>query len=203
MVDTGCVLLGLKLVTKVSPNLLTWLDDKTLGKKILIVGQARSGKTSFLNYMQHAIFADDEHGEPRTTQKNSSGSMRLKLGPRKSLELKVKEIIDTVGQAPEINHAQDVKKSKADAILVFVSADKPLSGQPDACEEYLTDLFEHLAEMAGHTPAFAKRAKVVIIVQNKVDLVDEVDGVERRKQLHAHVRPLVASCRFSRRCSAG
>lgn len=185
--------MSLKVVTRVSPNAVTWLKAKAFGKKILFIGQSRAGKTTYIRYLAHGIFADDD--EERTFKRGGSGVVQLKLGPKESLDLTISSIIDTVGQAPTENHAQDVRAVNPDAVMIFVSSEFSLSDTSDsnAILPYIDALFEHLEEKIARNLFSFSRTKCVIVVLNKVDLLEGgAEGAENRKKIFDFVKPRIA-----------
>src|SRR5690242_3944419 len=67
------------------------------GKTIMLVGPARSGKTTFISYLQHGIFQDPQD-IPRTYDPVDSSHFNLRLGPNKTLDVIVKTVVDLPGQ---------------------------------------------------------------------------------------------------------
>lgn len=64
--DGGVVALevGVEILTRVVPKGVAWVKTALTGKRILIVGQPRAGKTSLAKYLQFGIYAEDSADLP-------------------------------------------------------------------------------------------------------------------------------------------
>jgi hypothetical protein len=81
----------------------TWLT----GNEVLVVGPARTGKTSFVDYLRYGVLEPERETE-KTIGTQKSASFRMKIGRDSSLELKVKRAVDVAGQIGPIEHASVV-----------------------------------------------------------------------------------------------
>src|SRR5207302_9070956 len=104
----------------------TWLKGKT----ILVVGQSRAGKSTFIDYLQHGIF-EDEQDTPRTVEKTKTSHFKVGLGKDKTLEMIVKTVEELPGQVGPTEHANTAFKERPDAIVLVTDLTTPLRGEVD------------------------------------------------------------------------
>lgn len=97
------------LVISKAPQGVEIIKSWWKGKTILIVGQLRAGKTTFLDYFHHGFWGDEKE-TIRTYDENQTARFNVKLGRNESLELHVSTVIDTSGQAPTYQLAETAFK---------------------------------------------------------------------------------------------
>src|SRR3954454_15016505 len=100
------VKIGVELLKRAVPHGIVWIVNWIRGNRILVVGQPRAGKTSFLNLLQYGVFASPDISSPRTRKDTKSASFQVKVGDNQALQLAVRTTIDTVGQVSALDHAQ-------------------------------------------------------------------------------------------------
>ena len=146
------------------------------GKTILIVGQLRAGKTTFLEYFQHGFWGDIKETE-RTLESVPTARFTVKLGRNESLELYVSTVIDTSGQSPTYQLAEKTFEKNPHAILIFMDLTQSLSKS----EEWLYGFCRKLEDYWRANKTKANRIRTIILALNKIDKVDEEVIKTRRK----------------------
>ncbi len=121
---------GLKVFQRVAPGGIEKVVNWIRGSEILIVGQARAGKTSFIDYFQYGIL-DFEDETEKTYQIEITPTFKIKMGRNTSLELKVKKGVDVPGQIGAIEHANIAYSRNPHAIVVILDVTTPLAGESD------------------------------------------------------------------------
>jgi GTPase SAR1 family protein len=153
--------LGIKVVelTGIKKQIVRWIKGRT----ILVVGMAGSGKTTFINYIQHGIF-DDESRHQKTIYEEESPTFAIATGSKGSLELNVKTIVEIPGQYSAEQHAMAVSEYNPQALLIFTDLTKI-----DDSYEWLNFFCNTLEDQwRGKTN---NKIQSIIIVLNKKDKV--------------------------------
>ena len=162
---------GVELIKRVAPTGIAWVSTWLKGRRILIVGQPRSGKTSFANFLRFGVFADPRHKTPRTREIKKSAAFTVNLGREQALRLDVRNVIDTVGQVAAGEHAKNVREYTPHAVVVILDMSAPWAGQDEySVQYYATEFFDYLAEVLRTNRKVRKNLKTLMIVLNKKDL---------------------------------
>jgi len=120
----------------------TWLT----GNEVLILGPARAGKTSFVDYLRYGVMEPEQETE-KTLGVEKTASFRVRIGRDASLELKLKRAVDVAGQIGPIEHARLVEEKKPHAIIIMLDLSAPMSGISDrASGPWLIEFCKHFEE---------------------------------------------------------
>ena len=155
----------------------TWLT----GHEVLVLGPARAGKTSFVDYLQYGVL-EPEQETAKTLDLRKSATFRLKIGRDSSLELKVRRAVDVAGQVGPMEHAKIVEERKPHAVVVLLDLSAPVTHSAT----WLTDFCKHLDERLRSNPGAKKRLKTIVFVANKQDALTPdaaVKRIERFRQI--------------------
>lgn len=164
--------LGVELVKRVTPKGIAWVTTWVKGKKLLVVGQPRAGKTSFVRYFQYGLFADPEHKTARIRDLKKTAAFSVDMGRDNALHLQVRSMIDTVGQALASDHAKSASKYKPDALVIVLDLSSNWKGNNEYCGEfYLNEFILSLAARLSNEKSLRKSLKSILVVLNKKDLV--------------------------------
>ncbi|EJN07453.1 Gtr1/RagA G protein conserved region [Bradyrhizobium sp. YR681] len=178
---------GMEIFTRVTPRGFAWIKSKWVGRDLLVVGQARAGKTSLVRYIQYGVFAEQETTRTRTVKKTAAFS--VKVGRDKSLALEVRKAIDTVGQVSAEAHAGLAKTYKPHAILVVIDMSGAWESKDDNnARHYLEEFFEYLSSTYQKSRSLKRKLKAVYIVANKRDRVDPKRASSFLKKMNEFVR---------------
>src|SRR5262245_28184548 len=165
------------------------------GKTFLILGPARSGKTSFLDFLEYLIL-EPEKTTSVTVGVHKGANKILKIGPDKSLTLRVRKPRDVAGQAA-IHEIAHVKDYTPNCIVIVLDATKFFNvPEPDNALDWLRQFCGHLDILLGSNKKTAKRLKSMIVVMNKWDKVaavtkDSQDEKEYRDLYVSYVRDVL------------
>jgi hypothetical protein len=159
---------GVEILNRVTPKGIAWVRAKLFGRDIIIVGQPRSGKTSFVRFFQYGIFTDKK--VPRTLQDTATASFGVKMGRNESLTLQVRKVVDTVGQVTRERHAELISKKPPHLVVIFLDLSRDWSGTNEyAAEFYLRGFLENFAEYYGSNMELRRKLRGIILVLNKAD----------------------------------
>jgi hypothetical protein len=121
---------GIEVLSRVTPKGLAWIKSKFVGRDILIVGQARAGKTSLQRYLQYGLFTDPD--SPRTRADKVTASFTIGMGRNESLHLQVRKVVDTVGQVSAATHATLVNEYRPHVLVIVLDASSPWQGDDES-----------------------------------------------------------------------
>jgi hypothetical protein len=161
--------LGVDLVSRPAQTGLAILTTWAAGHEVLVVGPARAGKTSFVEFLQYGVL-EKEQETAKTTTPHKSASFRVKIGRSEALELKVRSTMDLPGEAGATEHARKAKLRKPQAIVVILDISAPLAGNSKyASGPWLTTFCKQIAANLRNEPKFKKRLRCLIFVANHYD----------------------------------
>jgi GTPase SAR1 family protein len=143
----------------------TWLT----GHEVLVLGPARAGKTSFVDYLRYGVLEPAQQTE-KTLNIEKTTTFTVKIGRDASLELKVKRAVDVAGQVGPIEHARIAERRRPHAVVVLLDLSAPVTGKSDrASGPWLIEFCKHLDERIRTNAKMRKRLKTIIFVANKYD----------------------------------
>lgn len=186
-VDIGAigVSVGVDLLKRTAPSGLavvrTWLG----GRRVLILGPPRAGKTSFSEYLRFGIL-EPEHETAKTVEAKGSPVFSVRIGRDSALELKVRRSIDIPGQVGPIEHALIAKHRRPDAIVVILDLSAPATGERSS-RTWLVEFCRHLDEHLRDCSRFRRRLRALIFVANKNDKI----SAERSRRLLSTFRDTI------------
>ena len=158
------------------PKGFKYIKSLLTGKTIIIVGQERAGKTTFLDYFQYGFFEDEKDTE-KTWDIAPTARFDVKLGRNEILEISVKTVIDVPGQIGANFQAKEIYRQKPHAILVFMDINRPLKDS----SEWLTEFCRRLETYWRTNKRAGNRVKSIVLVLNKTDKTD-AKTIESRKK---------------------
>jgi ABC-type uncharacterized transport system ATPase subunit len=107
-----------------APKGFKYIKSLLFGKTVLIVGQERAGKTTFLDYFQYGFF-EDEKDTHKTYDISPSVRFDVKLGRNEILEISVKTVVDVPGDIGANFQAKEIFERKPHAVLIFLDLARP------------------------------------------------------------------------------
>ncbi len=151
-----------------------------VGKELLIIGQARAGKTTLRDYLQLGEF-DDAVPTEETPEIEETERFQLTVGNESPLKLIVTKAIDTPGQVGAVADANYAYDRNPHALIIVLDLTTPFEGEPDrASGAWLRRFCRRYETLWRANPKKKKsRVKAIIVVMNKADKVD-VTTVETR-----------------------
>jgi hypothetical protein len=173
---------GVAIIQRVAPSGIALIKSWVKGKEVLIIGQARAGKTTFRDYLQYGLF-EDEKETSKTVDIMPSARFNVKMGRDATLELSVKRALDVPGQIGPIEHANLVIKHRPHAVIIMTDLTRPLQGESHhSSATWLLEFCKHLESRWRVKRGRGNRIRSIIIVLNKSDKVD-IKKVENRRKL--------------------
>jgi hypothetical protein len=189
-VDGGAI--GLKiaidLVKRPAMNGLARVHTWMTGHEVLVLGPARAGKTSFVDYLRYGVLEPAQETE-KTLDIESTTTFRVKVGRDSSLELKVKRAVDVAGQVGPIEHARIAERRRPHALVVMLDLSAPVTGASErASGPWLIEFCKHLDERIRSNAKMKKRLKTIIFVANKHDTQSPEAAARRIDSLRKIIR---------------
>ncbi len=181
--------MGMELFTKTTPKGIRWIREWYKRKSVLVVGQKRAGKSTFVDYIQHGIF-DDEQETEETLTPTTTRQFKVEIGDSGTLEMSAKAT-DIPGHIGPKQHAQYAFDSKPHAILIFLDLSTG-KGLPKAGKagEWLSEFCERLDNLCRSRDRRYNRTKCIIVIANKVDQVTTEESDECKKALTEIIKAL-------------
>jgi GTPase SAR1 family protein len=181
-VGASIVKVGVAVIQRAAPSGIALLKSWLKGKEVLIVGQARAGKTTFVEYLRYGLFEDEKEKE-KTKREEKTARFNVKMGRDSSLELSVKRVRDVPGQWGPMAHADLVVDHRPHALLIFIDLTRPLRGESErASAAWLVEFCRHLESRWRIKGRKANRIKSIILVMNKLDKSDARKMESRKKE---------------------
>ena len=136
--------LGITAIERTVPSGLAAVRRWLRSKKVVVVGQSRAGKSTFIDYLHFGFFGDEKdtrktHAPERTAQ------FTLEVGKDKTLQVTLQTVVELPGQYGAVAHANMVFSERPHGIVVFTDLTTPLEGEGDrAAGGWLTDFCTQL-----------------------------------------------------------
>jgi GTPase SAR1 family protein len=161
---------GLDVIVRVTPYFWARCKYWIWGKELLIVGQARAGKTTFQKYLWNQIF-DDEMDTEETPEISMSDQFDVKVGREGNLKFNVSRAVDIPGQVGATEHANLAFERNPHALVIVLDLTTDLEGEPDRASAAWLRRFCRRLESHWRCVGRKKasRLKSMILVMNKVD----------------------------------
>jgi hypothetical protein len=173
---------GVELLTKVAPTGLAWLSTKFFGVNLLVLGERRSGKSSFANYFEYGVLLPQGTTTPRTLKERDTASFVIATGRDKSLRMHVRRVTDTVGHATIKEQIDLISRRCPHILMVFVDISRDWDIEDDDFgSRYLSLFLEELNSRSARVSKISSKLKHMCIVLNKVDLVAK-DVVKKKNE---------------------
>lgn len=162
--------LGVSLLQRTAPTGIAYIKSWLKGKTIIVVGQARAGKTTFIDYFEHGLF-NDEAETGKTKEITPSARFNVKLGRDLTLEMNIKTVLDIPGQIGATAHANETFNNNPDAVIIILDLTSPLNGKDSdrASAAWLEEFCKHLESKWRAKKRKNNRVKTIILILNKLD----------------------------------
>lgn len=185
---------GAKLIIEhVVPKVTDYLRMRWSGRKFLILGPPRSGKTSFLSFLEYLILEPEKITAP-TLKVDEGGDRILRLGPERNLILRVRKPRDVPGQMP-IHQIQYIEDYAPHCIVIVLDATK-FWGVPasESSLEWLEQFCLHLDILLLRNKKVIRKLRAMTVVVNKWDKItakDKEDDRTNRALFESYVRDIL------------
>lgn len=169
------------------PRGIDYLWNKIIGKKIIICGLGRSGKTSFQKYLMRGILLKERPTE-KTIDHERIKDAKIQLSPKSTFSLRLKTSIDSPGQLGTIEQASSVSRFTPHYLFVFLDCSRT-----NDSKNWFADFCENLDSEFKYYPHLASNIKSIFIVLNKYDKLtgDATQSVEDRyKEFNSEIQSI-------------
>jgi len=167
--EVGTGLKVAEFITRAAPKGYELVKSWWSGKEFLVVGQARAGKTTFIEYLKYGFF-DEARRTEETPEIERSGRFNVELGRDKSLKLVIRNAVDVPGQVGAVEHANLAFDRNPHAIIVILDLTTPLNGDPDrASADWLARFCRRLEAKWRADRKRKNRLVSLVVVMNKMD----------------------------------
>jgi len=182
-VEAGAIVaeIGIAIVERAAPSGIKLIRSWIRGKKIVVVGQDRAGKTTFIDYLHYGIFGA-ERDVPKTTRVEGTARFDVKVGRNAALELRVKTVVEVPGPVNAVAHANIVLQQRPHAIIIFTDLTTPAEGESNrASGAWLEEFCKRLEELWRAKGRRGNRTRAIIVVMNKRDKVEDPQVLDDRR----------------------
>jgi len=151
------------------------------GKKVVIVGPPRSGKSTFTDYLHYGVF-DPEQNSDVTLRPRPAKNFKFKLGKEGALFTSIKRATDMPGQPDPQWVAEEALRERPHALIIVLDATAPIDDENDLRSTAVwLRKFSRAAEQTSRGMAGRRnRLRTVVVALNKADKVtdDEFEAQE-------------------------
>jgi len=180
---------GVEFLSRTVPSGIAAVRHWWKGRTILVVGQSRAGKSTFIDYLRYGIFKEEKDTE-KTYDVTDSARFTVAMGKDDSLQLMIKSVTDVPGQIGAAAHADLAYKVNPHAILIFTDLLTPLDGDMDrASGAWLKEFCERL-ETKWRPRKKANKIKSIIVVMNKKDKAHQDAAYKCKKRFEGILKTL-------------
>ena len=190
-VEAEAILLkmGLELFVKQSANKWGYFREWMRRQDVFIVGQARAGKTTFVDYIQHGLFREEQETH-KTLEVTTGKQVTVAVGKNDLLNISIRAI-DVPGQAQANEHARLAFEKNPHAILIFLDLSTSLNAKIEkGSVAYLTEFCDRLNALCRLRDRRRCRLKTLIVVANKLDKVSTEKWEQAKKAFNTAIRTL-------------
>jgi len=175
-------------------GIFPWIFGKVqmwaTGKTVIVVGPSRSGKTSFLDYLELGILRVEQQTR-RTMGLEPRYNFVIEVGKDQRLKIRVRKPFDSSGDVAPFKQVEYIERQRPHGIVVILDAVrfKILEVEPEhpeelneSCTAWLTELCIHLNKLLNTNEKVAQTLKAMIVVINKWDKLPKVDDNAEKKR---------------------
>jgi hypothetical protein len=157
-----------KPLTFFGSKVFVWAKTKLVGRRLLIAGPGRTGKTTFKQFL-HTGELYPEKPTPHTEEDEASPPIQIGYGADRRLTLNVKRTMDTAGLTEAHVVVSSVLNHRPHGLIIIVDCSRSDSKQ------WVEAFFKRLGERISDSTLRAWRArralKYVALLLNKADKV--------------------------------
>jgi GTPase SAR1 family protein len=181
------VKVAVELLHRTVPKGLGWLTTWWAGRKLIIVGPSRAGKSTLYDYLRSGLFGD-ERTTPETLEIKESPQFIVGYGKDEMLRMIVKKLFDFPGQVGAVDHANRAYEKKPHAMIVILDITTPLTGAADRSSgEWFRKWCQRL-EALWRSAKKKSPLKSLVVALNKVDKAGEKPLARYKKECEKIIR---------------
>ena len=182
---------GVAVLQRVAPAGIARITSWLRGKEILVVGQERAGKSSFVDYLRHGIIVDQDV-TPKTYDLTASPTFQVKTGRELALELVVRQAVDVPGQLGPAEHARIAHERRPHGLVLMVNLSRPLGDDPiQSPDAWLEEFCGRYEQLWIDSDRRKNRLKSLVVVANKLDQIVQQDLNVHKARYRAALKRLV------------
>jgi hypothetical protein len=168
------------LIERTVPKLMDYGKMLFFGRRFLVLGPARSGKTNFSNFLEYLIL-EREKPTPPTVRVHKGPDRLLRLGPDRNLILRIRKPRDVAGQEP-IQQMPYIEDYLPHCIVIVLDASRFFGvTAPYSDLEWLQQFCGHFDILLRSNSRVAMKLKSMTVVMNKWDKMDKLGKTQTEK----------------------
>ena len=170
------------------PKGFDFIWHKIVGKKILICGLGRSGKTSFQKYLSRGILLKERDTE-KTYEHEKIPDAKIVINSKSNFILRLTSSFDSPGQLGTIVQAASISDYRPDYLFIFLDCSRKQESLV-----WLADFCENLDACFKKDPYLSKDLKNIYIVLNKYDKLKnkkKLSAVQQYKTFESKVKSIL------------
>jgi GTPase SAR1 family protein len=178
------------------PSGISWVKAWWSGKRMLILGPARSGKTSFINYLESDILFTERKSKI-TTRVTKRKSFVFALGEKRKVKIPIWKPRDVPGQVSPEKHVSYIERYEPDCIVVVLDATKFFldpGREAESSLEWFKEFCQHLNSLLLRDPGLARSIDSMVVVMNKWDKIpstNDKDDEANKEAFALYVREIL------------
>lgn len=158
-----------KPLTFFGKQAFSWAKAHTVGRKLLIAGPGRTGKSTFMTFL-HTGELYPEKPTPHTGEDEPSAPLQIGYGKNHQATLNVKCIVDTVGLTEAHVVVSNVLKHRPHGLVIIV--DCSTATTRDWVDKFFRRLGQRMSDSTYRAWRTRRKLKYILIMLNKADKVD-------------------------------
>jgi hypothetical protein len=194
-------LLGKEVAERLIPKGVELLQSWWSGRRLLILGPARAGKTSFLKYLESDILFP-ERPTKITAKVEKGDSFIFSLGEKRKTKVRIWKPRDVPGQVAPEEHVLYVERYKPDCIVIVLDATKFFLDPPDPSNcslEWLREFCRQFNSVLIRNKKLARHLRSMTVIMNKWDKIpcsgrNSTADIDTRKRFESSVRAILDEC---------
>jgi hypothetical protein len=183
----GAIIKG--IFERVAPHGIEWIKTLWSGKTLLVLGPERTGKTSFLDYLQYGLLRQ-EQPTAHTITIDPRRSFIVKLGRNGSLVLRIRRPLDSPGSVQPMDQIHYIQRYKPDCLLLILDSSSPLIGHRAVSSvAWLEEFFKHFDYALRTLPKVINKLRAVMVIMNKWDKIS--NDLEKANDFEVAIKNII------------
>jgi GTPase SAR1 family protein len=180
-------------ITQVTPSVVNYLKTWWVNHNIIVLGPARVGKTSFLDYLRHGILLQ-EQPTGRTLEPDRQSNFAIKLGRDGTLVLRVWSPIDIPGDYSAYEQINSIEEFRPNSIVIALDATSPLEGPVSISSiVWLEEFCQRLDILLQKDKELSNTLRTITVIMNKWDKFSDDSGTDtkHKQQFESSVKKII------------
>jgi hypothetical protein len=175
--------IGLEVAERLLPKGIEWARAWWSGKRVLILGPARSGKTSFFKYLESDLLLPQADSKI-TSEVKEGKNITLVLGQKRRIKIRIWKPRDVPGQSAPDKQVLYVERYKPQCIVVILNATMfflERGREAETSLEWLRMFCHELNLKLVQRDRLAARLQSLSVVMNKWDKIQFASDAEDKQ----------------------